>query len=77
MEFDDKKLVMKLVGLEGNVFKHYKTFNIIYQIVPKKPQHSLVVMNLKYEKLDDGSPAPYKYVEFLENLIKDIESHLK
>ncbi|XP_008450253.2 MLP-like protein 329 [Cucumis melo] len=77
VEFDDKKLAMKLVGLEGNVFKHYKTFNITYQIVPKKHQHSLVVLNLKYEKLDGDSPTPYKYVELLENIIKDIESYLK
>ncbi|XP_038893256.1 MLP-like protein 329 [Benincasa hispida] len=77
VEFDDKKLVMTLVGLEGGVFKHYKTFKLTYQIVPKEPERSLVILILEYEKLDDGSTYPYKYTDLLSNIIKDIESHLK
>ena len=59
------------------MFKYYKAFEVIFQVVPKGPKLSLVVLRMKYEKLDHNSPNPDKYVGFLNNLIKDIESHLK
>ncbi|XP_022150052.1 MLP-like protein 328 [Momordica charantia] len=77
VEFDDEKFAVTLVGLEGDVFNHYKTFKGIYQVVPKDPEHSLAVLTLEYEKLDDGSPYPYKYLDLMNNITKDIESHLK
>ncbi|XP_022150050.1 MLP-like protein 328 [Momordica charantia] len=77
VEFDDKNLSVTLIGLEGDVFKHYKTFNAIYKVVPKSPEHSLAVLTLEYEKLDDGSPYPYQYLDLMNGITKDIESHLK
>ncbi|XP_023553763.1 MLP-like protein 328 [Cucurbita pepo subsp. pepo] len=77
VEFDDEKLSVTLIGLEGDVFEHYKTFKGIYQVVPKGPEHCLAVLTLEYEKLDDGSPYPYKYLDLMNNLTRDIESHLK
>ncbi|XP_038876398.1 MLP-like protein 328 [Benincasa hispida] len=77
VEFDDEKLAVTLIGLEGDVFEHYKVFKGIYQVVPKGPEHSLAILTLEYEKLDDGSPYPYKYLDLMNNITKDIESHLK
>ena len=76
MEFDDEKLAVTLVGLEGDVFEHYKTFKATHLVVSKGPEHSSVVLTLEYEKLGDGSPYPYKYLDLMNNLAKDIESHL-
>lgn len=77
VEFNDEKMAMTVVGLEGDVFDHYKVFNATYQVVSKGPQHSLAVLTLEYEKLDDGSPYPYKYLDLMNAITKDIESHLK
>ncbi|KGN49640.1 MLP-like protein 328 [Cucumis sativus] len=77
VEFDDEKFAVTLIGLEGDVFEHYKLFKGTYQVVPKGPEHSLAVLTLEYEKLNDGSPYPYKYLDLMNNLTKDIESHLK
>ncbi|XP_022155164.1 MLP-like protein 329 [Momordica charantia] len=77
VEFHDDKLTVVLVGLEGDVFKHYKTFKPSYQVVPKGPRHCLALMTIEYEKLDDGSPYPYKYIDLMNGITKDIESHLK
>ncbi|XP_022150029.1 MLP-like protein 328, partial [Momordica charantia] len=77
VEFDDKNLSVSLIGLGGDVFKHYKTFNAIHKVLPKSPRHSLVVLTLEYEKLDDGSPYPYQYLDLMNGIAKDIESHLK
>lgn len=77
VELDDEKLMVTLIGLEGDVFNHYKIFKPAFQVVPKGPKHSLTILTLEYEKLDDGSPSPYKYLDLMVNLTKDIESYLK
>lgn len=77
VEFDDKNLVVRMVGLEGDVFKHYKTFTGTYQVVSKGPNRSAIIFTLEYEKLHDGPPYPDKYHEAMNSLAKDIESHLK
>ena len=66
-----------LVGLEGDLFNHYKTFKPVCQVVPKGPSHCLAVLTIEYEKLDDGSPYPFKYIDLMNGITKDIESHLK
>ncbi|KAA0061197.1 MLP-like protein 328 [Cucumis melo var. makuwa] len=77
VEFDDKKLVIRIVGLEGDVFEHYKTFIGTYQVIPKGPNRSGIIFTLEYEKLRDGPPYPQKYHEAMNSLAKDIEAHLK
>ncbi|XP_038876399.1 MLP-like protein 328 [Benincasa hispida] len=77
VEFDDKNLVIKLVGLEGDLFDHFKTFNEIYQVVKKGPGHCAIILTLEYEKLHDGPPCPEKYYDAMIDLVKGIESHLK
>ncbi|KAL0540230.1 hypothetical protein IC582_024463 [Cucumis melo] len=77
VEFDDKKLVIRVVGLEGDVFEHYKTFIGTYQVIPKGPNRSGIIFTLEYEKLRDGPPYPQKYHEAMNSLAKDIEAHLK
>lgn len=77
VEFDDEKFAMTVIALEGDVFDHYKVFKATYQVVPKNSEHSLAVLTLEYEKIDDGSPYPYKYLDIMNGITKDIESHLK
>ena len=77
MELDDKNLVIKLIGLEGDLFEHYKSFNETYKVVKKGPGQCAIILTLEYEKLHDCSPSPQKYYDAMINLVKSIESHLK
>lgn len=77
VNFDDEKLIVKHVGLEGDVFKYYKSFNSIYQVVPKGQDNCLAILTVEYEKLIDDSPYPYKHIDSMTRMTKDIESHLK
>lgn len=70
VEFDDEKLMLVQIGFEGNVFDHYKVFKMTYQVVPKNLEHSTTIMTLEYEKLDDGSPYPYKYLDLMNRYQK-------
>ncbi|KGN49652.1 MLP-like protein 328 [Cucumis sativus] len=76
VEFHDDKLLIILVGLEGDVFNHYKSFKPSYQVVPKGPNHCQAILTIEYEKLNDGSSYPYKYIDLMNGITKDIESHM-
>ena len=79
VEFDDVNRKVTLIGLEGSAFKYYKKFIPIYQFVPKgdDPNHCLAILTIEYEKLNHSSPYPYKYIEIMNGMTKDMESHLK
>ena len=67
---------MVLVGMEGDVFNYYKSYKSTFQVVPKDDNHCQAVMTIEYEKIDDASPYPYKYIHLMNTVTKDIESHL-
>lgn len=76
MEFDDEKLMVKKIGLEGDALDHYKTIKFVYQVVPRSRKHSLLILTVEYEKLDNDSPYPYKYIDIMIGMTKDMESHM-
>ncbi|CAK9326753.1 unnamed protein product [Citrullus colocynthis] len=77
VEFDDEKLMVIKTGLEGDAFRYYKGIKFIYQVVPKDQNLSLLTLAIEYEKLDDSLPHPYRYIDLLISMMKDMESHLK
>ncbi|KAL0005289.1 hypothetical protein SO802_012850 [Lithocarpus litseifolius] len=48
VELDDANRSVTLVGIEGDVMKDYKTFNPIYQVVPKGTA-SLAKLSIEWE----------------------------
>ncbi|PON66662.1 Major latex protein domain containing protein [Trema orientale] len=75
VEFDDETKTVRLVGLEGDVFKYYKSFTPVYQLIPKG-EGSLVKSSIEYEKLSEDVPAPDKYLVMAINMARDIDEHL-
>ncbi|KAJ9153091.1 hypothetical protein P3X46_026575 [Hevea brasiliensis] len=69
---DDEKKTVTLIGLEGDVFKIYKVYNVIWQLTPKG-QGSLATIILEYEKLNENVPAPDIYLDFVIRITKDID----
>ena len=78
MEFDDENRVVIHNGLEGDVFKEYKSFKPVYRIFPNpKGKGSLVNLSIEYEKLHEGVPPPDIYVnKLMVNISKDLDVHL-
>ncbi|KAL4017104.1 hypothetical protein IC575_024778 [Cucumis melo] len=77
VEYDDAKLKITMRGIEGSPFRDYKFFKPIFQYVPKSdnPNHCLAILTIEYEKLNDSSPYPYKYIEIMNGITKDMESN--
>ena len=74
LEFDDETKTIKLVGLEGDVFKQYKSFVPIYELTPKG-EGCLAKTIVEYEKLNENVPAPDKYLAMAVNIAKEICAH--
>ncbi|GAV67497.1 Bet_v_1 domain-containing protein [Cephalotus follicularis] len=76
IELDDENLKVTLVGLDGDVFKFYKSYKIIIHYVPKG-EGTLAKVALEYEKLSEHVPDPiYKYLALVVTLTKDKDAHL-
>lgn len=77
VEFYDENKKVTHVGLEGDVFKWYKTFNGIWQAVPKAGGKGAIVKAIiEYEKLNQSVPPPHNYMEIMVRFTKDIDAHL-
>ncbi|XVF02858.1 hypothetical protein REPUB_Repub04eG0210800 [Reevesia pubescens] len=71
-----EKVLVDDENLEGHVMEEFKSYKVIFRIMPKSDQSSLVKITLEYEKLNENIPDPNRYLQFLVNLTKDIEAHL-
>ncbi|KAK2635472.1 hypothetical protein Ddye_030264 [Dipteronia dyeriana] len=76
IEIDDENLAVTLVGLEGDVFKNYKSWKATFQATPKGEGNSVIKHILEYEKLNQDVPVPNPYLDFIVRISKDIASHL-
>ncbi|EXB23151.1 MLP-like protein 329 [Morus notabilis] len=74
LEFDDETKTIRLVGLEGDVFKHYKSFTPIYELTPKG-NGGVAKTVIEYEKLSEDVPAPDKYLAMAVKIAQDIDAH--
>ncbi|XP_038714270.1 MLP-like protein 34 [Tripterygium wilfordii] len=75
IEVDEENLTITSVAMEGDVFKHYKSFKTILQVIPKD-EGGLVKWTWEYEKSDENAPAPNKFITIAGNITKDIDSHI-
>ncbi|PON48641.1 Major latex protein domain containing protein [Parasponia andersonii] len=76
VEFDDENNMVSMVGLEGDVFQHYRSFKPVYHVVPKG-EGSLAKLSIEFERLDANVPPPNKYLNVMVNVTKDMDAHLQ
>ena len=76
MELDDVNKSVTLVGLEGDVFKEYKSIKAVFQGVPKG-EGCLAKLSIEYEKLNANVPPPNKYLNMMAHISKDIDAHIQ
>ncbi|KAM7270078.1 hypothetical protein ACFE04_029292 [Oxalis oulophora] len=75
IETDDVNLKVTHVGIEGSVFKYYKSVKVIWQFKPKGTG-TLTSIMMEYEKLSDDVPDAMGYLNFMVEYHKAIDSHL-
>ncbi|KAJ7942977.1 MLP-like protein 28 [Quillaja saponaria] len=71
----DEDKSVTFIGLEGDVMQEYKTWKVVFHANPKGEGSSLVKVSIEYEKIKEEIPTPNNYLNFMVNVIKDIEAH--
>ncbi|XP_044491003.1 MLP-like protein 43 [Mangifera indica] len=73
---DDQKKSVTLVGLDGDVFKNYKSWKGTFQATPKDEKSCVVKHIVEYEKRTETVPEPHEYLYFMVKITLDIAAHL-
>lgn len=78
VEHDDANMSVTLIGLEGDVFKHFKSWLPVYKVSPKGDGSagSIATCSIAYEKLNANVPDPVAYVDFMVSITKDVADHI-
>ncbi|XP_021823272.1 MLP-like protein 28 [Prunus avium] len=74
VEYNDENKSITLNGVEGDVFRYFKSFKPVYQFT-QKDEGSTATLSIAYEKLNDNVAAPDKYVGLMVNIVKDLDAH--
>ncbi|KAL7240223.1 hypothetical protein ACSBR2_005982 [Camellia fascicularis] len=72
---DEENKTVHLTAVEGHCLDLYKSYNIIYQIIPKGETNVLKI-TIEYEKRNEDVPPPQKYMDFIIDLVKDLNAKL-
>ncbi|KAM7270409.1 hypothetical protein ACFE04_029623 [Oxalis oulophora] len=75
VEFDDANFKVTLIGVGGDVFKFYKSFQCIWHFIPKG-SGTLARITVEYEKLSDDMPDAINYLNFIVDFHRDTNAHL-
>lgn len=75
VEIDDEDKSVTFSATEGDLFKSYKSFKATVKITTTAEGASAKV-TVDYEKLNEDVPAPDKYLDFVLNILKDVDAHI-
>ncbi|KAF5727670.1 MLP-like protein 28 [Tripterygium wilfordii] len=70
VEFDDEKLIVKLVGIDGDPFTYLKQYVPIFQFIPKGTGTE-AILTIVYEKISESIKVP-DYMDFMIGLTKSL-----
>ncbi|XP_050372024.1 MLP-like protein 28 [Argentina anserina] len=74
MDVKTKSLTFKTV--DGSMLKVYKNIKTTVQVTAKGGGCSSVKWSIEYEKLNEDSPPPNKYLDFVVILTKKVDAYL-
>lgn len=75
VEIDDENKSVTFSATEGDLFKSYKSFKATVKITTTA-EGALAKVTVDYEKLNEDVPAPDKYLDFVLNILKDVDAHI-
>lgn len=73
---DEKTKSITFKTVDGALLKIYKTMKATVQVTAKGGGCSSVKWSIEYEKLNEDSPPPNKYLDFVLILTKKVDAYL-
>ncbi|KAJ1427919.1 START-like domain superfamily [Sesbania bispinosa] len=73
---DEKNMTATYNLYDGEMSKNYKIFKWTLQVIDKEGVGGVVKWTFDYEKLNEEIPPPYRYLDYISALTKDVDAHL-
>jgi len=71
IEVDELNKTITYVAVGGNVLELYKNYKAIVNV-----ENGNLKLRIEYEKLNDDTPPPKKYQQFIVNIVRDLDGNL-
>ncbi|AES59906.1 putative START-like domain-containing protein [Medicago truncatula] len=71
IEVDEVNKTITYVAVGGNVLELYKNYKAIVNV-----ENGNLKLRIEYEKLNDNTPPPKKYQQFIVNIVRDLDGNL-
>ncbi|GAU40744.1 hypothetical protein TSUD_14290 [Trifolium subterraneum] len=71
IEVDEVNKTITYVAVGGNVLELYKNYKAVVKV-----ENRNLKLRIEYEKLDDDTPPPKKYQQFIINIVRDLDGNL-
>ncbi|KAK4785083.1 hypothetical protein SAY86_001772 [Trapa natans] len=76
-EIDEASWSVTMVAVDGDILERYKSFRVIYRIVPATiHEPPTVKATIVYEKYKEADADPHKEMEFNVTMVEEIDKHL-
>ncbi|KAJ0247638.1 Polyketide cyclase/dehydrase and lipid transport superfamily protein [Hirschfeldia incana] len=76
IEVDEENKSVSFLAIEGDVLQQYKSYKITLDVVPRDGGVCIAKWKWEYEKLNDDVPPPIKYIPFVADYTRDLETRL-
>ncbi|CAI9095999.1 OLC1v1032059C1 [Oldenlandia corymbosa var. corymbosa] len=76
LKVDEETKTVTAEAIGGDVMKHYKKYIITIKVVPNEDGSKVAKYSIDYEKLNENDPTPTKYLEWIGQMIKDLDASL-
>ncbi|KAE9605318.1 hypothetical protein Lal_00024953 [Lupinus albus] len=74
IDLENKSITFDL--FDGDINQHYKILKINLQVIDKDDNGTIANCTLEYEKINESVEAPSGYLDYVTNVIKDVDHHL-
>ncbi|CAF2110023.1 MLP-like protein 34 [Brassica napus] len=75
-EVDEENMSVSFLAMEGDVLEQYKSYKITLDVVPRDDGVCIAKWKWEYEKLNVDVPPPTKYIAFVADYTRELETRL-
>lgn len=72
---DDEKKSVSFNIFDGDVGEDYKNFKLHLHLIDKEEGGAITVWTIEYEKLNEDTKPPYRFLDIINLATKDIDAH--
>ncbi|KAH7570952.1 hypothetical protein JRO89_XS05G0229900 [Xanthoceras sorbifolium] len=76
IDFDHEKRCITSDAVGGHILERYKKYKGIFQVTENDEGGGMVKVTLVYEKFKEGDDPPHKFLNYVADIIRDVDAHI-